>query len=270
MDFICKSPESVLKSLSDWFDCSLSDIKTILSKDWISEYESVVEQRDKHYYEYGFDEDDDKIYEDFGIYLLYKGFGDYPISHKSVNIHWFHGSRVIDTNSFKIGGILPLTNMLPKIKELIDSIAQRLGIPICEDTESSWTKQRIEIKLNSAIDHGPCAMLMYEASINANAFSCHSYIDEPEIVSDYAIAKYGEAGNEIIAEFKRISKPVVVEFIEVKDCKDPTAMDEILRAALTYMYDFIHNEEIGLNDNTCYSGCGRSVSKDRIIDVIVL
>lgn len=270
MDFICKSPETVLRSLSDWFNCSVSDIITILSKDWDSEYESAVKQRDKHYYEYGFDEDDGKIYEDFGIYLLYKGFGDYPIFHKSVNVHWFHGSRVIDTNSFINRGILPLTSILPQITELIDSIAQYLEIPICENTKSSWKNQRIEIKLNSAIDHGPCAMLMYEASIDANAFSCHSYIDEPEIVSDYAIAKYGEAGNEIVAEFKRISKPVVVEFIEVKDCKDPTAMDEILRAALTYMYDYIHNEEIGLNDNTCYSGCGRSVSKDRIIDVIVL
>ncbi len=270
MDFICKSPESVLKSLSDWFDCSLSDIKNDLSKDWISEYENAVEQRDKHYYEYGFDEDDDKIYEDFGIYLLYKGFGDYPITHKSVNIHWFHGSRVIDTNSFKKRGILPLTDILFQITELIDSIAQRLEIPICENTESSWTNQRIEIKLNSAIDHGPCAMLMYEASINANAFSCHSYIDEPEIVSDYAIAKYGEAGNEIVAEFKRITKPVVVEFLEVRDCKDSTAMDEILRAALTYMYDYIHNEEIGLHGNTCYSGCGKTVAQDRIIDVIVL
>lgn len=270
MDFICKSPETVLRSLSDWFNCSVSDIITILSKDWDSEYESAVKQRDKHYYDYDFDEDDDKIYEDFGIYILYKGFTDYPISHKTVNIHWFHGSRVIDTNSFINRGILPLTSILPQITELIDSIAQHLEIPICENTKSSWKNQRIEIKLNSAIDHGPCAMLMYEASIDANAFSCHSYIDEPEIVSDYAIAKYGEAGNEIVAEFKRISNPVVVEFIEVKDCKDPTAMDEILRAALTYMYDYIHNEEIGLNDNTCYSGCGRSVSKDRIMDVIVL
>ena len=270
MDFICKSPETVLRSLSDWFNCSVSDIITILSKDWDSEYESAVKQRDKHYYEYGFDEDDDKIYEDFGIYLLYKGFGDYPISHKSVNVHWFHGSRVIDTNSFINRGILPLTSILPQITELIDSIAQYLEIPICENTKSSWKNQRIEIKLNSAIDHGPCAMLMYEASIDANAFSCHSYIDEPEIVSDYAIAKYGEAGNEIVAEFKRISNPVVVEFLEVRDCKEPTAMDEILRAALTYIYDYIHKEEIGPHDNTCYSGCGRSVSKDRIIDVIVL
>ena len=270
MDFICKSPETVLRSLSDWFNCSVSDIITILSKDWDSEYESAVKQRDKHYYDYDFDEDDDKIYEDFGIYLLYKGFGDYPISHKSVNVHWFHGSRVIDTNSFINRGILPLTSILPQITELIDSIAQHLEIPICENTKSSWTNQRIEIKLNSAIDHGPCAMLMYEASIDANAFSCHSYIDEPEIVSDYAIAKYGEAGNEIVAEFKRISNPVVVEFLEVRDCKEPTAMDEILRAALTYIYDYIHKEEIGPHDNTCYSGCGRSVSKDRIIDVIVL
>lgn len=268
MDFICKTPESVLKSLSDWFNCSVSDIIAILSKDWESEYESAIKQREKHYYD--FDEDDDKIYEDFGIYILYKGFTDYPITHKTVNIHWFHGSRVIDANSFKSEGILPLIDMLPKIRELIDSIATRLGIPICEDTESSWTKQRIEFKLENAADHGPCAMLMYEAAINANVFYCHSYIDEPEIVSDYALAKYGKAGDEIVSEFKRMSKPVVVEFIEVIDCNEPSVMDEILRAALTYMYDYLHNEEKSINGNTCYSGYGRTVSQDRIIDIIVL
>ena len=34
--------------------------------------------------------------------------------------------------------------------------------------------------------------------------------------------------------------------------------------------NYIHNEEIGLYGNTCYSGCGKTVAQDRIIDVIVL
>ncbi len=46
-------------------------------------------------------------------------------------------------------------------------------------------------------------MLMYEAIINAPTFECHSCIDNPEIISDYSIGKYGKAGNRIISEFKK-------------------------------------------------------------------
>lgn len=49
-----------------------------------------------------------------------------------------------------------------------------------------------------------------------------------------------------------------------------SVMDEILRAALTYMYNYLHDEEKSLNANTCYLGYGRTVSQDRIIDIIAL
>ena len=270
MDFICKSPESVLKSLSDWFNCPESDIISILKRDWETEFIKARKKADDYYYINDFDSNDDELLEHFGLFIANKGFGDYYITHKSVNIHWFHGSRVIDISSFESEGILPLTEIFPRITALIDSIAQRLGIKACEDTKSSLIKQRIEIKFGNAIDHGPCAMLMYEATIDSDNYKCHSYIDEPEIVSDYVTLKYGKSSNKITSEFKRITKPVVIEFIETRDCKDSSVMDVVIIAALTYMYEVLHNEEKSLDANIGHSEYGKKVSPDRIVDITVL
>ena len=272
MDFLCKSPETILQSLSDWFDCPISETISILKEDWATKFNTALKDKDDSLYKYDFDEEDERIYEDFGIYVLYKGFADYTIINKEVNIHWFHGSRVVDVETFRNNGIIPLQNIFPTIKTLIDDIAKQLNISEC-NLDSSWKDQKkelLQLKMNNDVDKGPCAMLMYEAVVNADAFSCHSYIDEPEIISDYSIGKYGEDGNLIISEFKRITKPVVVEFIEQINGSDKTKMDYIVSTALTYMYRYIHNEDLDWQCNTCFSGYGKFIPPERIIDIIVL
>ncbi len=47
-------------------------------------------------------------------------------------------------------------------------------------------------------------------------------------------------------------------------------MENIIGAALTYMYFYIHHGQLGLNCNTCFSGYGKTISPEKIVDIIIL
>lgn len=90
-------------------------------------------------------------------------------------------------------GILPLSEMYPKITQMVDDIAWKLSIKAKECTSEiqQHNKMLADLKLNDARIHGgPFAMLMSEASTTPQAFGCHNYIDEPEFIANYAFMKY--------------------------------------------------------------------------------
>lgn len=263
MDFICKDYNSALRSLSQTIGVSEEIIISVLEHDWEKQYE-----KDERIFIQS-NAPEDSFINDFGEYILMNGFPDARLTIERPTIHWFHGARAIVPDDYLHYGILPLSEMYPKVRQMVDDIALKLNIKSreCKSKLQKHHKWLAELKLNdSKIHGGPFAMLMYEAAATPEAFGNHSYIDEPEIISDYAYMMYDTDAEIILSEFKRISIPIVVEFIEPSDTEN-LSLKLLITTVIQYLYRIIHKEELGLCENTCFSNRGQAIPSDLIVKI---
>lgn len=152
---------------------------------------------------------------------------------------------------------------------MVDDIALKMNIKANECTSELQRNNKwlAEMKLSDARIHGgPFAMLMFEASTTSQAFGCHDYIDEPEIIANYAYMKYDNEADIILEEFKKLSVPIIVEFIEPSN-NDSISLKLLIATAIHYLYRIIHNEDIGLHSNICFSNNGNSIPSDLIVKI---
>ena len=255
LNFICKDFNSALQSLSQITRVLEDKIISILEYDWENQYEKddiMLIQND--FYE-------EPFLEDFGDYILLNGFPDVRLTTERPSIHWFHGARSISPDDYLRLGILLLSEMYPKITQMVDDIASKIEIKSreCKSELQKHHKWFAELKLNNSQYHGgPFAMLMYEASTIPEAFGNHSYVDEPEIITDYAKMMYDTDAEIILLEFKRISTPIIVEFIEPKD-SEHISLKILASTIIQYLYRKLHKENVGLHGNICFSNNGKSI-----------
>lgn len=264
MDFICKDFNTALQSLSQVISVSEGKIISVLEYNWEKQFET--EYRDF----INSNAPEDSFPDDFGEYILLNGFPDARLTIKRPTIYWFHGARTINPGDYICNGILPLSEIYPIIKSMVDGIASRLKLKSkeCKSDLQKHNKWLAELKLNdSKIHGGPFAMLMYEAAAIPEAFGNHSYIDEPEIISNYAYMMYDTDANMILAEFKRISSPIIVEFKEPDNTTKPVPLKLLITTVIHYLYSKIHNEKIGLHGNICFSNNGQAVSENLIVNI---
>lgn len=263
MDFICKDFLTALNSLSQVIGVSEAEIISVLKHNWDKQYEA---------YDRAFSQSDlfeEEFVDDFGEYILQIGFPQADITSIRPTVHWFHGARTINPEEYSQYGILPLSEMYSKIKQIVDGIATKLNLHPKECTSKCQKHNRwlAEIKLNDGINHGgPFAVLMYEAASTPEKFGNHSYIDEPEIISNYAYMMYDKDAELILREFKRTSTPIIVEFIE-PNCSNMPSMEILVTATIQYLYNTIHNEEEILCGNTCFSNNGIAISPELIVKI---
>ena len=160
--------------------------------------------------------------------------------------------------------------MYSKIKVIVESIASRLNLTV-KECKSDWQKHNkwlADMKLkNAGIHGGPFAMLMYEAADHPKDFGSHSYIDEPEIISNYAYMMYDTDADLILTEFKKISSPIIVEFKEPDNATDLISLNILVTTVIHYLYCRIHNEGIGINGNICFSNNGKAVPANSIVKI---
>lgn len=263
LNFICKDYNSALHSLSQITGVTEDKIISILEYDWEKQYEN--EERifiQSNVYE-------DPFPYDFGDYILLNGFPDPRFTDERPAIHWFHGARSIFPDDYLHYGIIPLSEMYPKIKQMVDDIALKLNIKSreCRSELQKHHKWLAEFKINDSKSHGgPFAMLMYGAAATPEAFGNHSYLDEPEIIADYAKMMYDTEAEIILSEFKRISIPIIVEFIEPKD-SEHISLKNLASTVIQYLYRKLHKENVGLHSNICFSNNGKSIQSDLIVKI---
>lgn len=256
MDFICKDYNSVLASLSQLIGVSEEKISSALEYDWDNQYER---------------ENDEYI--DFGEYVLHKAFPNILIPIERPTVHWFHGARAIEPESYYDNGILPLFDMFPKVKQIIDDIAVRLHISAkeCHTHLQEENRLLIEMKLGDPEIHGgPYAMLMYEALITPGCYAANNYTKEPEIISQYAYMKYDKEADIILDEFRRISHPMIVEFTEPENATSYVSLNHLITTAIHYLYRKIHDKKPNLCANTCFSNRGKDIPACNIVGVYIL
>lgn len=263
MDFICKDFRTVLASLSQVIGVSEERIISTLEYNWDKQYEI-----DYNVFIHS-DLPDDSISDDFGEYILQNAFPDAELLIERPTVHWFHGARSMKPDDYLTYGILPLSEMYPKIVQMVDDIAWKLNIKAkeCKSEIQRHNKWLAELKLGDARIHGgPFAMLMFEASTNPQAFGCHDYIDEPEIIANYAYMKYDTEAIIILEEYKRLSVPIIVEFNEPSN-NNSISVKLLAATAMNYLYRFIHNEEPGLHSNICFANNGNPIPSDLIVSI---
>lgn len=268
IDFICRDTETMTKSLLNYFECDFDSLCNFLMKDWVIYYEKIVD-------EIMLKGNDDE-YCDFSEYLYKNTMENFKPSEKELRMHWFHGTRVINPETIKKYGLLPLQKAKLQLSEQLDSIARKIGVKedFSESDERNWIKFLMDIKLGSKVDLGPCSVLMYDALIHPNVYSLHDYGDEPEFIRDYSNWKYGNQSEAVIKEFKKMTKSVVVEFIEPSDSLKPSSKQHVVGTALNCTYSLLHygygEDSLGLRCNTCYSNYGETILPKQIVDIIYI
>lgn len=263
MDFVCRDFDSALHSLSQIMGISEDKIISTLENDWEKQYEND----DRNFIQDGFYEV--PFPDDFGEYVLLSGFSDVRLTTDCPNIHWFHGARAISLDDYLHYGILPLSEMYPKIKQMVDSIALRLNIKSkeCKSELQKHHKWLAKFKLNDPKSHGgPFAMLMYEAASSPDEFENHSYIDEPEIISDYAYMTYDKDAELILDEFKKVSVPIIVEFIKPYN-SELFPLNLLITTVIKYLYSIIHDTKDKSQCNACFSNEGKLIPPELIIKI---
>ena len=77
-------------------------------------------------------------------------------------------------------------------------------------------------------------------------------------------------GINLIEEYRRKSVPTIIKFKMPPQNKfDNRTDDDYIETAISYLHTKIHNEEMSLNDSTCFNGEGIVIPAENIIYVEV-
>lgn len=77
---------------------------------------------------------------------------------------------------------------------------------------------------------------------------------------------YDKEAELILKEFKRISKPIIVEFVEPSN-SDLISLRILITTVIQYLYDTIHNKKEISRGNTCFSNKGKSLPSKLIVKI---
>ena len=191
---ICRSLDSIERSLLSIFNLSKKDLRGLLSYDYEILYEKCYDDEYQDFQDFLFD----KIITEKGIRIN-------PLTH----IHWFHGSRCFNINDYHFG-IQPLNQVFPKISEWIDQKADVLNIPKQYPSGIDRSYSLLQMKLSNKCHWGPFAMLNRNAIINPKQYCCYNYKEEPEIVRDYINSYYSNTRDIIGQSYKNATFPCAV------------------------------------------------------------
>lgn len=98
----------------------------------------------------------------------------------------------------------------------------------------------------------------------------HDYLSLPELIEDLGRGMDEIYGINLIEEYRRKSVPTIIKFKMPPQNKfDNRTDDDYIETAISYLHTKIHNEEMSLNDSTCFNGEGIVIPAENIIYVEV-
>ena len=145
---------------------------------------------------------------------------------------WFHATRVLPQTTFA-EGILPLGDMLPRIRTELDELMHdcpEASQPDPIATSSVGNPLALASRMQLAQGQGPDAFLVRQAILEPDD-SQHRFLEAPEAVEDVAVMLAGDRAAALMDCFRRATRPCIVKF----QTTDPDP--EALRAALNYAYN---------------------------------
>lgn len=184
-------------------------------------------------------------------------------------IYWFHLSRVLDPESFRQRGILPLNEMVEPIWLMLaelagDSISEedkrQLDISLIGCGHSAWLYNE---KVHNLNDWGPNAMLVRDSAFCPRDMLNHDYLGAPEIVEDICDCINRRFGVDLLTRFCGASQSCIVKFL------GPFNRPDVLPTALMYLWAMHHDQGMGYCCNTCFDGEGEAIRPDQIVAIEV-
>lgn len=248
----CETVESTYFSLSNILQLDKNEIENFLRKTDIEDYYN------KHpYYNHRADE-----------FLLNKIIKDYNLKIQFDKVCWFHLARTMDSLAFN-DGIYPLGYYIDNLwMSLYSLVKERIS-------EGEWKKfrNRIEVdydnhfaylyrmKVKDEFHWGPYAMLVKDAAFSSQEIGNHDYLEVPEIIEDISICFNEIYGINILENYIKNSKPIIVKFTS------ENIREYYVGVALNYLYNKLHNYGMTLDCNTCYDGKANTVLREAIIKI---
>jgi len=178
---------------------------------------------------------------------------------ETLDILWFHGTRVFDIDKFRELGVLPKT----QAKAYVESLLKCLSTGIVLSGENPFVMSMSG--KDGPHDEGPFAFLIKDIAINAPRPN-HNYTKTPEMVEDIAGSWFGENYSELVERFKEKTEPSIISFYA-------KAKGHELSAALFYMKLILDGEseiDAGSSANIFFDSEGEIITPDRIKDIELL
>jgi hypothetical protein len=191
------------------------------------------------------------------------------VAERFVGACYFHGTRTLDPGAFRRRGILPLSDMLDEVWDILHSLvaveinqrdwmAFRMSIEQGAGGDSGWAYR---VKTGDPRNHGPCGTLVREMVLAPPSF-VHDYLDCPEIIQDIARSYEAAFGTDLERRFRAVSTPCIVKFRSKDVCSGT------VESALWYAYAKLRGEKIGFEANAGTPGNGRRVPPGDVLDVV--
>jgi hypothetical protein len=186
-------------------------------------------------------------------------------------IHFFHGTRAFDPQSFVSRGLLPMSMVLDEIWHEIKALANDVAEAEFDSFRQGLEEGPIEDltyrhrRRMGASDDGPHGVLVRDVLVNADAYgSSTEFLQVPEIIGDICFAAHNELKVDLEERFLRATTSCIVEF-----AVEPREIDKALAAACWYADAAIRNTTAG--DLAFHNfGDGLAVPPGRIVCVEVL
>jgi hypothetical protein len=186
--------------------------------------------------------------------------------------YYFHGTRAVDPETFRLRGILPLDQIL---EELWATLRELAGAEISDE---DWDSFRSSVEAGAGghdgflyrlmtggrIHFGPFGLVVRETFIDPGSTGSHDYLGCPEIVRDIARC-YGSAhdGN-LERRFCDVAKPCIAKFRSA-NCRSGD-----VKAALWYAFTKLRDGEITNSANYSFDGAGDPVPAEDVVDVEII
>ena len=188
------------------------------------------------------------------------------------SISWFHGTRVINPEGFRVNGIRPLSNQLDQIWIDLFSIVDHYVHQqewetfreAVERTHPGHSANLYRMKTQDILHWGPYAVLVRDVLVNPTRFESVDYLNTPEIIEDIGRCFHEQTGHDLLSAFQQRSHACIIKF------NDNTPMPDSVPIALHYLYCLTQDRDLFPGCNTCFDGNGHPIEANHIITIEVI
>lgn len=194
--------------------------------------------------------DNDFVDKDYVYREVADKFGEPRSPFKAI---WFHGTRGHDVRSFYSEGLLPKSEVGPRILDRLTSLSE--GLENSGDYPNSLSLSAKQ----ADFDEGPFGFLIRDAVVHSLGFA-GNFTQCSELVEDLAGTLLGENYEKLVDRYYEESSPYVVAF------KGKAGVTE-LKHAVWYLYLTHHRVDIletGGIEMCCFNGGGCAVPPSEI------
>lgn len=243
----CESPKSAIDSISKIFSCTSSEF---------SEFSNSLDL-EKSFVNTGASEA-----VSFEGYVFNTFVDHFQLPAAFDEICWFHGSRTLQSSSFK-KGLLPLNEVLPQIWDslILKAPNEHVQNNLLILRKDGVPNKLYGLKVPDKTHWGPYGYLVKEFLTHTEELCQHNYLAMPEIIEDICSGYKEKFQESIVDIYTQLLKPCIVKFITPAS----DIYSDVTNIALCYAYFRSRNEPINSCEVACFNGHGHAIGSEKIL-----